>query len=415
MQKRLITRKHGRNRWVLILLVFVIVVLLLFAIRSCYQKEKPDEVKSGTGDSTGIVIDSISENTDSIADTLSGSETEKVNVDTVIKVSVDTVSGKKQRKASKKRIVDTSGISGSTIDSVKNVTGEQKDTISDTMNSVQRDTQTVKQDTVTMRIEARCSEDTTGLWIYPDPSGGLHRLPQKIQFYSNRSCSIFWRIKGSQEWLTWDGSEIHIEKTGTIQFSGVDTCGKEMELREEYYEIEQEVKSVCPDRMAHVVVGEVSFCADVYEWPNKKGVSPTAYVSLYQASDSCFSIGKRLCTADEWLLACSGPFSYPYPYGNGYEERACVTADTIVKKSGEKPECRSYFGLYDMSGNLQEWTDTRASENNRFNYVAGGFWNSGIKSSCRERRYSYFSQNRHNPVGFRCCKDIENAGQRRKK
>jgi formylglycine-generating enzyme required for sulfatase activity len=91
-----------------------------------------------------------------------------------------------------------------------------------------------------------------------------------------------------------------------------------------------------------------------------------------------------------------------------------VTADTVVKKSGEKAECRSYFGLYDMSGNLQEWTDTRASENGRFNYVTGGFWNSGIKSSCRERRYSYFSQNKHNPVGFRCCKDIETTGQRRK-
>jgi hypothetical protein len=38
--------------------------------------------------------------------------------------------------------------------------------------------------------------------------------------------------------------------------------------------------------------------------------------------------------------------------------------------------------------------------------VMGGFWQSGPRSGCFDIRYSYFPQNRHNPVGFRCCKDI---------
>lgn len=412
MQKRLNDKKSKRNQWVRIFFVFVILVLLLLWIRSCYQKEKTGVKNQAGGGSTAVIIDTVSKCTDSVADTLAGSDSLKL--DTVKNVSVDTVPFRK-RGTVRKKTNDTTKVSGNPVDSGKIVSSEQKDTLSDSMKSAQQDTQAVKQDTTTMGKETLCSEDTTQLWIYPDPSGGLHRLPQKIHFYSNRNCTIYWRIKGSPDWITWDGGEISVEKTGTVQFSGVDTCGKEMELREEYYEIEKEVASICPEGMAHVAVGEASFCTDMYEWPNKKGVRPMAYVSLYQASDSCFSVGKRLCTADEWLLACSGPFSYTYPYGNSYEERACVTADTIVKKSGEKAECRSYFGLYDMSGNLQEWTDTHASENGRFNYVNGGFWNSGIKSSCRERRYSYFSQNRHNPVGFRCCKDIETAGQRRKK
>lgn len=412
MQKRLNDNKRKQNRWVWILLVFVVLLLILIGLRSCYQKESRSIKTQGSEDSTALVVDSSLMTPDSIADTLVAPDSQVV--DSMKKVPVDTVAGGKKRTGPKNRI-DTTKILTTPVDTGTVDSTAQKDTLSDSLKNAQQGTETVKQDTIVMSKEARCSEDTTELWIYPDPSGGLHRLPQKILFYSNRSSTIYWRIKGSQDWITWDGGEILVEKTGTLQFSGIDTCGKEMELREEYYEIENDMPSICPQGMAHVSVGDVSFCADMYEWPNKKGVRPMAYVSLYQASDSCFSVGKRLCTADEWLLGCSGPYSYTFPYGNNYEERACATADTIVKKSGDKAECRSYFGLYDMSGNLQEWTDTRASENGRFNYVTGGFWNSGVKSSCRERRYSYFSQNKHNPVGFRCCKDVESTGQRRKK
>ena len=59
-----------------------------------------------------------------------------------------------------------------------------------------------------------------------------------------------------------------------------------------------------------------------------------------------------------------------------------------------------------MSGNLLEWTSTRAAENGTFTYAMGGFWESGPKSACGDKRYSYYPQNRHNPVGFRCCGDL---------
>ncbi|HAJ79773.1 MAG TPA: hypothetical protein DCO75_08365, partial [Fibrobacteres bacterium] len=70
---------------------------------------------------------------------------------------------------------------------------------------------------------------------------------------------------------------------------------------------------------------------------------------------------------------------------------------------GKKPECRGYFGVFDMSGNLAEWTGTKSGKNSRFYNVMGGFWESGPQSGCFDARYSYFPQNRHNPVGFRCC------------
>jgi hypothetical protein len=410
LQKRLNNeKKRNQGKWI-ILAIIAAVLLMLLLLRSCHTRDINSHHRGQEGgDTVGVQVDTMVNTGDTLsADSLSYNSGK--TLDSIFAIS-DTVMRVKREKKRKKIQVDSVGIlkklqSDSSLQSMV-----KQDTLVDTASAGK----TVKSDTIVAEHKSPCDADTSELWVYPDPSGGLHRLLQKIHFYSNRPCKIFWRNKGSVDWIEYDGSEIVVSVTSTLQFSGVDTCGREMEAREEYYEIEQDVKTVCPQGMAHVQVGEASYCVDIYEWPNRRGARPVAYVSLYQASDSCFSVGKRLCTADEWLLACSGPYSTAYPYGNSYEERACATADTLVHKSGDKVECRSYFGLYDMSGNLQEWTDTRASENDRFNYVAGGFWNSGIKSSCRERRYSYYSQNRHNPVGFRCCQSIGNSTQRRKK
>lgn len=185
-----------------------------------------------------------------------------------------------------------------------------------------------------------------------------------------------------------------------------------MERRQEYYEIETEHKKApCPEGMVQVKVGATEFCIDRYEWPNRKGSMPQAYVSLYQAMDSCYAVDKRLCSAEEWAIACSGPYSWKYPYGQRYEQYGCVTQDTMLEPSGSKPECRSFYGAFDMSGSLLEWTSTKAKENSTFFYVVGGFWASGSQSSCSDKRYSYYPQNRHNPVGFRCCRAIEGAAE----
>jgi len=107
------------------------------------------------------------------------------------------------------------------------------------------------------------------------------------------------------------------------------------------------------------------------------------------------------------MVACAGPYTWKYPYGQRYEPYACVTHDTMAVPAGSRPECRTFFGAFDMSGNLLEWTGTRAVENNAFTYAMGGFWESGPKSGCQDKRYSYYPQNHHNPVGFRCCSDIK--------
>jgi formylglycine-generating enzyme required for sulfatase activity len=215
-----------------------------------------------------------------------------------------------------------------------------------------------------------------------------------------------WRFNPDTAWQEYDGQAIQVKKSIAIEFRSFDKCNNPTEIREEYYEIDLTKRTnVCPDDMELVAIGGTRFCADRYEWPNRKGVVPVSYVSFYQAGDSCFTVGKRLCSSEEWSLACSGPYGWKYPYGQQYESNACVVSDTMPHASGEHSECRSWFGTFDMAGNLAEWTSTPAKENRSFYDVAGGFWESGASSGCFDVKYSYFPQNRHNPVGFRCCKD----------
>jgi Uncharacterized conserved protein len=253
-----------------------------------------------------------------------------------------------------------------------------------------------------------CDNDTVTPWVYTDPAGGLHRKAISVKLFATKTCTIRWKTDSTAEWNVYKGEEIPVAATTTLFLTAFDSCGNRMQERGEYYEIQpEETVKYCPEGMEHIKIGETSFCMDRYEWPDTKGVVPKSYVSLYQAMDTCAGVGKRLCTADEWTIACTGPYGWKYPYGSSYELYACVTNDTTARKSGSKTECRGYFDVYDMSGNLAEWTSTRSSKNRQFYNVMGGFWESGKQSGCFDVRYSYFPQNRHNPVGFRCCLDAK--------
>jgi hypothetical protein len=251
-----------------------------------------------------------------------------------------------------------------------------------------------------------CSKDTVPPWIFPDPAGGMHRRHVAVHLLSVERCSILWRYKGEKVWRAYGGEAIAVTADTTIEFFGADTCGNTLEARSETYRIEKPLlHRRCPQDMEFVKVGETAFCIDRYEWPNVRGAKPFSHISYYHAADSCFTKQKSLCSTENWMLACGGPYGWQYPYGAVYEPKACNTQDSIAHASGADVECRGYFDVYDMSGNLAEWTRTPARANAAFFNVMGGFWQSGSESNCSDARYSYFPQNRHNPVGFRCCKD----------
>jgi hypothetical protein len=168
------------------------------------------------------------------------------------------------------------------------------------------------------------------------------------------------------------------------------------------------------------------FCIDTYEWPNKAGEEPVVMKNWYEARDACQSLGKRLCTQDEWTLACEGPEHLPYPYGYTRDATACnidkaaIQVDEGALKrpdrraaevarlwqgeaSGSRPNCKSPFGVFDMTGNVDEWT-VNETGNPHKSALKGGYW-SWVRGRCRAVTAGHEEDFRYYQIGWRCCAD----------
>jgi hypothetical protein len=253
-------------------------------------------------------------------------------------------------------------------------------------------------------------KDTVLPHIHAEPTGGIFDTCILVKLVADKPCAIEWKKQADTTWITYNNACIRIDTTTAIIVRVAGSNNTTIASFSEIYEIRKKSGSpLCPEGMVQVDSDSGKFCIDRYEWPNKKGNVPVTYVSLYQAIDSCTAAGKRLCTSDEWIRACSGPNNDRYPYGAEYDINTCVTNDTVPRPSGSRRACRGYYDVYDMSGNIAEWTNSHSQKYSQYYNVMGGFWESGSQSSCYDIRFSYYPQNRHNPVGFRCCRDIITA------
>lgn len=122
-------------------------------------------------------------------------------------------------------------------------------------------------------------------------------------------------------------------------------------------------------------------CIDIFEFPNKPCELPFVWSSATQARGVCRALGKRLCTQDEWVTACSaapdGGKPSNYAYGEKLDLTACntnrpkreyqdepcdpttvkttwQTCGTHTEPSGAFPRCRSRLGVFDQHGNVAE-------------------------------------------------------------
>jgi hypothetical protein len=166
------------------------------------------------------------------------------------------------------------------------------------------------------------------------------------------------------------------------------------------------------------------YCMDTYEWPNKVGEQPVVMQDWFQARDACGAIGKRLCTEDEWTLACEGPEHLPYPYGYERDATACnidQSHDLINEKalrspalrgaevarlwkgepSGARERCVSPFGVHDMTGNVDEWTLNETGKPHR-SALKGGYW-SWVRGRCRPVTPGHEEDFKYYNIGWRCC------------
>lgn len=153
---------------------------------------------------------------------------------------------------------------------------------------------------------------------------------------------------------------------------------------------------------------------------------PWRNVSWIQAEAACAAAGYRLCTEDEWELSCAGPMNNAYPYGDTYDPYACNGVDydfdcvqpndDIALPTGTAYGCPtppvdslcvSDFGVYDMSGNVKEWTATQVSAGPPATYrVRGGAYDNIAQGlTCQLDFISLQETSLFPNLGFRCCSD----------
>jgi formylglycine-generating enzyme required for sulfatase activity len=133
------------------------------------------------------------------------------------------------------------------------------------------------------------------------------------------------------------------------------------------------------------------------------GVVPWQVDDNATAEAACRASGKRLCTPDEWLLACQGPDGSAYSYGDTYDPEACNGIDAFgwegfrLMPTGAFGLCTNEWGAFDMNGNL--WEHVAAGDDTT---VRGGAYNCG--NSALLHRCDYVPSTwAPSARGFRCC------------
>ena len=193
--------------------------------------------------------------------------------------------------------------------------------------------------------------------------------------------------------------------------------------------------------MQHIQHGSLDFYIDTFESSlsvegstataeTGRHLIPATQMSWFAASEACQAAGKRMCTEAEWLSACqnqepidddgNGQFAddmvegTSYPYSDYHARGRCWDGHARGSKcgedkdqpcrpvyTGEMPGCVSQAGVYDLTGNVEEWVGESAEA---AVLLGGAFDTSKDHARCYRRNDTYGPGFANVRTGFRCCK-----------
>lgn len=158
-------------------------------------------------------------------------------------------------------------------------------------------------------------------------------------------------------------------------------------------------------------------------YPVPKDDHPMNGVSWYDANDYCQWVGKRLPSEEEWEKAARGTDGRQWPWGNEPNHPDRVKANTQEAGVGWTASVESYpggvspYGIYNMTGNVMEWTSSwykpypgsslqRDAFGEKYKVLRGGSWeNPAVPLGRSAYRQSVAPKWDHPGHGFRCAMD----------
>jgi formylglycine-generating enzyme required for sulfatase activity len=144
------------------------------------------------------------------------------------------------------------------------------------------------------------------------------------------------------------------------------------------------------------------------EYPLGKGKHPVVGVSLQDAMLFCQWLKCRLPLEEEWEKAARGVEGRSYPWGEDWQEdRFCNNYDTKIGGTtpvDKYPDGRSPYDVWDLVGNVWEWTASEA-QGPFMHVVRGGSWRLFSKYAVQATaRSMLLSEEARDDLGFRCAR-----------
>jgi serine/threonine-protein kinase PpkA len=240
--------------------------------------------------------------------------------------------------------------------------------------------------------------------------GGLSSSdnPSTITMDDNKTISAHFIIDNSPcprtfetKWMVWISE-------GTIAIGDESGIG---EFNEQPI-VEKKVSSFFID--AKEVSQSQFYAARKFNPSLRKGDNlPVTNISWNEAQEYCECMKKRLPTETEWEYAAkSGAGGGKYPWGNEKSNSMANVGTGALSPVGSHRQGSK--GLYDMSGNVAEWTndaytpshdDSAVSDDTKRVIKGGSYGSSLFKNSRSSAREGRMAKKGFDDVGFRCAHD----------
>ena len=158
---------------------------------------------------------------------------------------------------------------------------------------------------------------------------------------------------------------------------------------------------------------------------------PVTGITWEEAKSYCKWAGNRLPTENEWEKTARGTQQLKWPWGNSSRKDVANILENEEFRSnaetpagpvpvGSFPQGASVFGVFDLTGNVWEWTnslylpyinslDLDIRYQKQYRVLRGGSWKNILENSRTTFRHPISPDTKLPNIGFRCARDADES------